>query len=179
MSIVLRILLLLLVVFLITHCSKNAKNANGGRANTMSIDTSRPGDPASIEGDDPADYLVYKRNLDYLQTIDPPQMRMVYRNSVVTMPAGAKDVVKTHWKAAIAYYYNDYFDKPKDASEMVDREDKWEKFCRETDKKLEDVSVTAPDGSRYINSEESRAIRNFLNEAAVRLINKAKAVEIQ
>lgn len=177
MSLVLRILIVIFIASLFTYCSKNAKNTNDGRANTMNTDTSRPGDAGKVEGDDPPAYLAYKRDLPYLQTVEPPQIRLAFRGGTVPLPAGAKDAVTAHWKEAIKYYYNDYFDKPKDASEIVDREDVWEKFCRETDKKLENVSISAPDGSRYINNEEARSIHNFINQAAIRLVGKVKSVE--
>lgn len=179
MSLVLRILVVLFIASLFIQCSKNAKNTNGGRANTQTTDTSRPGDPGRVEGDDPPAYLAYKRDLPYLQTIEPPQIRLAFRGGIVPIPAGAKDAVTAHWKEAIKYYYNDYFDKPKDASEIMDREDKWENFCRETDKKLEDVSISAPDGSRYLTNEEARDIHNFLNQAAIRIVGKVKSVESQ
>jgi hypothetical protein len=174
----LRILVLLVVAILFSHCSKSANNANlpGARANTLGNGyEGRPGDPAKIEGDDPPAYLVYKSDLAYLQTIEPPKIRFVFRSSTVEMPSGARDTALAHWKEAIKFYHNDYFNKPKNAGEIEAREDVWQKFSRETEKKLQDISIAAPEGSRYMTSLEAKAVRSFLDQAAQRIINQAKS----
>jgi hypothetical protein len=178
-SFLLKLLVLILVIGLFTQCSnKGNANAPGSRANTLGNgSTTRPGDPAKIEGEDIPAYLVFKSDLAYLQTLDPPKLKFVFQTTAVELPAAAKDVVKAHWKEAIKYYYNDYFNKPKDASEINDREDKWTKYCGETDKKLRDISIGAPDGSRYISFEEARDVHSYLNQAAQRVIDLAKSVQ--
>lgn len=168
-----KLALIFLFAALLTQCSKNAPNTNGGRANTAN--TGPVADPPKIEGDEIEAYLVYKADLAYLQTIAPPNVRFVFRAGPVMMPSSAKDVVTAHWKKALDYYFNDYFNKPKGASEMEDREDDWRKYCAETDKKLREITIPAPDGKRGLNYEEARGVREFLNRAAQNVINLAKS----
>lgn len=171
-------LILALVAGLLSACSRNANNANapGARANTLNTNQTRPGDPAKIEGDFPADEVL-TGELKYLQVIEMPAIRFAFKTGNVEMPSGAKDILKTHWKDALKYYYDDYFDKPKDATSLYNRERAWTRYCSETDKKLQEVSVPAPDGSRAISPEEARGIHSFLNQAAEQVIDKAKAVK--
>jgi hypothetical protein len=102
-------------------------------------------------------------------------MRFVFRAGPVMMPSSAKDTIAAHWKKALDYYFNDYFNKPKDASEFDDRETAWNKYCVETDKKLRDISIPAPDGTRTLTTDEARDVRAFLNESAKNVINLAKS----
>jgi hypothetical protein len=172
---ILRSLVLLLFVTLLTQCSRNASNANnaGVRANT--VNTGPIADPPKIEGDQIEAYLVYKADLAYLQTIPPPPIRFVFRAGTVMMPSSAKDIVTAHWKKALDHYFNDYFNKPKDASELNDRALAWKKYCSETDKKFQEVSIPAPDGTREIKLEEARDVRAFINKSAEDVINLAKS----
>jgi len=177
MSFVTRIFVLLIAAAMFSQCSRNANNANapGARANTMGNGiVERPGDPAKIEGEDPPAYLVYKSDLNYLLTIEPPKIRFVFRSSSVEMPSSGKDAVLAHWKEAIKYYHNDYFNKPKDASEIEDRETVWEKFSLASEKKFQDISIAAPEGSRYLTTQETKALRLFIDQAAQRIIDLAK-----
>lgn len=177
MSFNLRTLFFILAAILISSCSKGANNANapGARANTMGNGIiERPGDPAKIEGEDPPAYLVYKSDLDYLLTIEPPKVRFVFRASNLEMPSSGKDAVLAHWKEAIKYYHNDYFNKPKDASDFGAREDVWQRLSLTSEKKFLDISIAAPDGSRYLTAQEAKALRLFIDQAAQRVIDKAK-----
>jgi hypothetical protein len=173
-----RISVLIIAAGLLSVCSKNANNANnpGGRANTLNTNVTRPGDPARIEGDFP-DYDVPFSELKYIQTLDVPNVRFVFKTAIVDMPPDAKDVLTTHWKEALRYYYDDYFNKPQDATSLYDRERAWTKYCSETDKKLQEYSVRAPDGSREISQEEARGIHSFLNQAAQQVIDKSKPAQ--
>jgi hypothetical protein len=172
-----RIFVLIIATGLLFACGKNANNANtGGRANTLNTNHTRPGDPAKIEGDVP-DYDVLLADLKYLQTLPPPTARFAFKTAAVEMPSGANDILKTYWKDALKYYYDDYFDKPKDASSLYDREREWSKYGGETDKKLKEISISAPDGSRTISTEEARDIRTFVNQAAEQVIGKSKSVQ--
>jgi hypothetical protein len=172
-----RFLTLALAVGLLSQCSRNANNASnsGSRANTLNTNQTRPGDPAKIEGDVP-DYDVLLANLKYLQTLPQPTPRFAFKTASVEMPSGASDILKTYWKDALKYYYDDYFNKPQDASSLYDREREWTKYGSETDKKLKEISISAPDGSRTISTDEARDIRSFLNQAAEQVIGKAKSV---
>jgi hypothetical protein len=171
-----RISVLIIALGLLSACGKKANNANtGGRANTLNTNQTRPGDPAKITGDVP-DYDVLLADLKYLQTLPPPTARFVFKTGVVEMPSGANEILKTYWKDALKYYYDDYFNKPQDASSLYDRERAWSKYGSETDKKLQDISIPAPDGSRTISTEEARDIHSFLNQAAEQVIGKAKSV---
>ena len=172
----LRLLILIFATGFLFACGKNANNANtGGRANTLNTNQTRPGDPAKIEGDVP-DYDVLLADLKYLQTLPQPTPRFAFKTATVEMPSGANDILKTYWKDALKYYYDDYFNKPQDASSLYDRERAWTKYGSETDKKLKEISISAPDGSRSITTEEARDIRSFLNQAAEQVIGKAKSV---
>lgn len=168
-----KLLLLAIVALMFTQCSKNTPNTNGGRANTLN--TGPITDAPKIEGDAIEAYLVYKADLAYLQTIAPPKMRFVFRAGPVMMPSSAKDTVTPYWKKALEYYFNDYFNKPKNASELNDREMVWKKYSIETDKKLRDISIPAPDGARTLTTEEARDVREFLNRSAADVINLAKS----
>lgn len=170
--------LVLIAVGLLSACGKNANNANttGGRANTLNTNQTRPGDPAKIEGDMP-DYDVPFSELKHILTLDAPNVRFVFKTATVEMPADAKDILKTHWKDALKYYYDAYFDKPKDASSLYDREQAWTKYCAGTDKKLQEIDVPAPDGTRAITAEEARGIHSFLNQAAQEVIDKSKPAQ--
>ena len=171
-----KLLILPLAAGLLFGCSKNANNANtpGARANTLNMNVTRVGDPAKIEGDFP-DYDVPFSELKYIQTLEAPNVRFVFKTGAVEMPSGAKDILKTHWKDALKYYYDDYFNKPKDAASLYDRQRAWTKYCSETDKKLQEYSIPAPDGSRAISTEEARGIHAFLNQAAEQVIDKSKS----
>jgi hypothetical protein len=162
---------------LLFACGRNANNANnaGARANALNANRTRPGDPAKIEGDVP-DYDVLLADLKYLQTLPPPTVRFAFKTASVEMPSGANDILKAYWKDALKYYYDDYFNKPQDASGLYDRERAWTKYGSETDKKLQEISIPAPDGSRTITIEEARDIRSFLNQAAEQVIGKSKSV---
>lgn len=169
----LKLLALLLIAMIFTQCKSAVNtNINGGRPAVL------PGGSGRIEGDDIPDYLVFKSDVAYLQTLAPPKIRIVFPAASVDLPAAADDVIKAHWKEAISYYYNDYFNKPHDASELVDRETEWSKYCRETDKKLQNISINAPDGSRYIADDEARDIHAFVNQIAKSVINRAKSVAL-
>lgn len=171
-----KLLLLAIVALMFTQCSKNANNATnpGVRANT--VNTGPIADPPKIEGDQIEAYLVYKADLAYLQTIPPPaNMRFAFRAGTVMMPSSAKDTLTAHWKKALEFYFNDYFNKPKDASELTDRERAWKKYSIETDKKLREISIPAPDGTRTPTIEEARDVREFLNRSAQGVINLAKS----
>jgi hypothetical protein len=147
----------------------------GARANTMGNGIAeRPGDPAKIEGDDPPAYLVYKSDPAYLQTIEPPKIRFVFRGSVVELPSSAKAAVALHWKEAIKYYYDDYFNKPKDGGEFEARENVWQRYSLETEKKFLGIYIGAPDGPRYLSAQEAKSLRNYIDLAAQRIIDKAK-----
>lgn len=174
-SFFLKFIFLLLFAALLTQCSKNTNNANnpGARANTLNIGP--VGDPPKIEGDEIEAYLVYKADLPYLQTLPPPAIRFVFRAGTVMMPSSAKDTLTPHWKKALEYYFNDYFNKPKDASEFNDREHAWKKYCSETDKKLRDISIPAPGETRTLTIDEAREVREFLNRSAQGVINLAKS----
>jgi hypothetical protein len=173
----LRLIILTLALGLLSACGKNANNANtGGRANTLNMNQTRPGDPAKIEGDVP-DYDVLLADLKYLQTLPRPTPRFAFKTAGVEMPSGANDILKTYWKDALKYYYDDYFNKPQDAGSLYDRQREWTKYGSETDKKLKEISIPAPDGSRTISTEEARDIRYFLNQAAELVIGKAKSVQ--
>jgi hypothetical protein len=173
-----RLFILTLALWLLSACGKNANNANtyGARANTLNTNQTRPGDPARIEGDMP-DYEVLTAELKYIQTFDVPAVRFAFKTGSVEMPSGAKDILAAHWKEALKYYYDDYFNKPQDASSLYDRQRAWAKYCGETDKKLQEISIAAPDGSRAITAEEARGIHTFLNQAADQVIDKAKSVQ--
>lgn len=170
-----KILILLLFATLLTQCSRNPTTANspGVRANTLN--TGPIGDPPKIEGDQIEAYLVYKADLPYLQTIQAPAVRFVFRAGPVMMPSSAKDTLTAHWKKALEYYFNNYFNKPKDASEFNDREIAWKKYSVETDRKLQSISIPAPDGTRAITMEEARDVRAFINKSAENVINLAKS----
>jgi hypothetical protein len=171
-----RIFVLIIATGLLSSCGKKANNANtGGRANTLNANQTRPGDPARIEGDVP-DYDVLLADLKYLQTLPQPTPRFAFKTAAVEMPSGANDILKTYWKDALKYYYDDYFNKPQDASSLYDREREWSKYGSETDKKLKEISISAPDGSRSITTEEARDIRSYMNQAAEQVIGKAKSV---
>ena len=174
----LRLFILTLALGLLSACGKNSDNANtpGGRANTLITNVARVGDPAKIEGDSP-DYDVPFSELKHILTLDAPPVRFVFRTATVEMPPDAKDILKTHWKDALKYYYDGYFDRPKDASSLYERERAWAKYCGETDRKLQEVSVPAPDGSRAITAEEARGIHSFLNQAAQQVIDKSKSAQ--
>lgn len=176
-SFFLRLSILTLAAGFLFACGKNANNANTyGRANTLNTNQTRPGDPAKIEGDVP-DYDVLLADLKYLQTLPPPTPRFTFKTGSVEMPSGANDILKIYWKDALKYYFDDYFNKPQDASSLYDRQRAWAKYYSETDKKLQEISVAAPDGSRAITLEEARGIHTFLNQAADQVIDKAKSVQ--
>jgi hypothetical protein len=171
-----RIFVLIIAAGLLFACGKNTNNNTpGGRANTLNANQTRPGDPAKIEGEVP-DYDVLLADLKYIQTLPQPTPRFAFKTGGVEMPSDANDILKTYWKDALKYYYDDYFNKPQDASGLYDRERAWTKYGTETDKKLKEISISAPDGSRSISTEEARDIRSFLNQAAEQVIGKAKSV---
>jgi hypothetical protein len=173
----LRLFILTLILGLLSACGKNANNANnpGARANTLNMNQTRPGDPAKIEGDVP-DHDVLLADLKYLQTLPRPTPRFAFKTASVEMPSGANDILKAYWKDALKYYYDDYFNKPQDAGSLYDRQRAWTKYGSDTDKKLKEISISAPDGSRTISTEEARDIRSFVNQAAEQVIGKAKSV---
>lgn len=165
--------LLVVAGFLLCQCSGSANNNLNGRANTLNANVARAGDPGKVEGNMPS-YAVLTPDLKYLQTIEVPTAKIMFKDKAVELPSGAKDILATHWKDALAFYHKNYFDKPKDANDLYDRQRKWSNYTLETGKKLEALSISAPDGSRNVAPSESRAICTFLNQSASSVIDRVK-----
>lgn len=168
-----KIFLLIAAVVLFCQCSGSGNDNQNGRANTLNVNVARAGDPGRVEGSMPG-YAVLTPDLNYLQTIEVPTAKIIFKDKAVELPSGAKDILATHWKDALAFYHKNYFEKPKDANDLYERQRRWSNYTLETGKKLEALSISAPDGSRNIAPSESRAICTFFNQSASSVIDRVK-----
>lgn len=174
-SILVQIFILIFAVGMITQCNAQGKKNDIKVLSTTGASSNKPADEAKVEGNI-HDYEIKEKSLEYLQSLEMPEVNLVFEinNSKLELPADVKDILNSHWRAAIKFSYNEHFNKPSSAQEYYDRDIAWSSYCGKTEQELEQLNIEAPNGKRNLSPNEAGDLYAFLNRAAVEVVTKVE-----
>lgn len=169
--------IIIITLFLLTFCFSIFAQENKEFSNeTANAIESRSDDEGIVSGSLPQ-YVIYKKNYEFLTNLDRPKLTLVFDLNVridVEKSENLVEILDSHWKEAIKFFHKSEIEKfPNTLVESVITS-AWEETNKSDIDKIRLVSINAPTGKRNISQNEASKIIEFLNTVAKSLVVKAK-----
>jgi hypothetical protein len=92
----------------------------------------------------------------------------------VLLPPEGTEILKTFWAKTLLFDYREAYEKAEAAQDQVNRDRAWLTYLSTTERDLQKLEISAPDGIRKISDEEADRLVLFVRKASAELVKTAK-----